>query len=156
MTLMEMLGRRQPPRSLADVFPSGARAQPYGSATYGEGNIDLNDRPIIHNPDGSYSTLYSGSFHDPVTGKEVLIPGVRRGLDRPMTMDEAITHYRQTGEHLGKFDTPEQADAYAERIHNEGQVGPDQDLSYLGGLLQPEAPSPYPMQLQEFIRRSRR
>ena len=49
---------------------------------------------------------------------------MRDGLNRQMTMDESVDHYRKTGQHLGKFNTPEEADAYAERMHREGQIGP--------------------------------
>ena len=65
----------------------GVRAHPYGHPNMGQGNVDLNDRPVVAN-DGSYSTLYSGSFRDK-DGQEVLVPGVRSGLDRQMTEQEA-------------------------------------------------------------------
>ena len=43
------------------------------------------------------------------------IPTVING--RIASEDEAIAHYQMTGEYLGMFDTPDQADAYAERLH---------------------------------------
>jgi hypothetical protein len=43
-----------------------------------------------------------------------------------MSDDKAREHYQRTGEHLGKFDTPEDADAFAEKLHNE------QDKEYRG------------------------
>ena len=92
--------------------PTGYAA-PIGQ--YGMGNIDLYNRPVIKNPDGSISTVRSMSFND---GKnEVLIPTVSpAGV---MTPQEAINRYRQTGEYLGKFNTPEQANEYAQRLHEE-------------------------------------
>jgi len=92
--------------------PTGFAA-PIGQ--YGMGNIDLYNRPIIKNPDGSISTVRSMSFND---GKnEVLIPTVSpTGI---MTPQEAINRYRQTGEYLGRFNTPEEANEYAQRLHEE-------------------------------------
>ena len=83
---------------------------------YGKGNIDLNSREVVQNDDGSISTEASFSFYDEDTGKEVLIPTVING--QFVSEDEAIEHYYQTGEYLGRFDTPEEADEYAERLHN--------------------------------------
>ncbi len=79
-----------------------------------EGNIkDLYNRPVLNNPDGSYSTTSSMSFSE--GGPEILIPTVVDG--KRLTEDQAIAHYHETGEHLGKFDTPEHADAYANGLH---------------------------------------
>lgn len=80
------------------------------------GNINLNDRPIARNADGSVSTVRSMSFED--NGKEVLVPTV--SPDGKILSDrEAIALYDKTGQHLGKFNTPEQATAYAESLHKE-------------------------------------
>jgi hypothetical protein len=75
---------------------------------------NLWDRPILHNPDGTYSTTSSMSFNE--DGKEVLIPTVVDGVR--LSKQAAIAHYQKTGEHLGKFDTPDHADAYAADLHN--------------------------------------
>lgn len=83
---------------------------------YGRGNIDLNNRMVVMNSDGSISTEQSFSFYDEDTGKEVLIPSVVNG--RIVSEEEAIDHYYDTGEYLGMFDTPEEADEYAEMLHN--------------------------------------
>ncbi len=79
------------------------------------GNIDLSTRPIVRNPDGSVSTIRSMSFG--TDQGEVLVPTVVNG--RVVSNQEAIDHYRRTGEHLGIFDTPESATAAAERLHQE-------------------------------------
>ena len=83
---------------------------------YGLGNIDLTNRQVVKNQDGSISTVRSISFQDD-SGKEILIPTVVNG--KIVSNDEAIQHYYKTGEYLGKFDTVEQANAYAEQLHKQ-------------------------------------
>jgi hypothetical protein len=73
-------------------------------------------RPIIHRPDGTYSTILSTSFQDPRDGLETLIPCAVDG--RILDPKAAWQHYLDTGEHLGKFATPAAADAYGQWIHN--------------------------------------
>ena len=90
-----------------------------------EGNLDINNRPIVKNPDGSISTELSFSISS--DGKEVLIPSVVNG--KMLSQPEAIDHFKKTGENLGKFKTPEDADAYAEQLHNrpDPRYGPQFD-----------------------------
>jgi hypothetical protein len=78
------------------------------------GNIDLANRPQVRNADGSISTVRSMSFEE--DGKEVLVPTVSPD-GRILSDQQAIDLYHQSGQFLGKFDTPEHADAYAQALH---------------------------------------
>lgn len=115
---------RQSPREDA-MRPSGPRG------LLEQGNIpNLYNRPVLNNPDGTYSTTSSASFEE--DGKEVLIPTVVNG--KRLTMDQAIDHYKQTGEHLGKFDSPENADVYAQKLHEAQAASKDTGTSVVSKL----------------------
>ena len=83
---------------------------------YGKGNIDLYNRPQVKNDDGSISTVRSMSFND--GNNEVLIPTV--SMDgKILSDDDAINNYYKTGQYLGKFDTIDEANKYAQQLHDE-------------------------------------
>ena len=77
----------------------------------------------MHNPDGSYSTVYSTSFTLPAglpnAGKAILIPTVvhQDGEWKIVSPHEAFDYYLATKKHLGVFKTTKAADQYAERLH---------------------------------------
>ena len=98
------------------------------------GNLPIWNRPVIKNADGSHSTEYTTSFQDE-KGREVLVPTVVNGKfltpdgkkPREKSPEEkamfkaAWQHYLKTGENLGKFDNPKDADAYSFVLHNRGR-----------------------------------
>jgi len=107
--------------------PTPAASQPAASASrpamntamgglVEPGNIDLSARPVVRNKDGSISTVRSMSVN--FGGPEVLIPTVSDD-GRVMGDEEAIATFQKTGRHLGKFKSPAEATAYAQRLHQQ-------------------------------------
>lgn len=106
---------------------------PKASGLIEPGNIKIWDRPAVQNADGSHSSEYSTSFQDD-KGNEVLVPTVVNGKfltpdgkkpaegspEEKAMFKAAWDHYTKTGENLGKFKTPKDADAYANILHNRG------------------------------------
>ena len=107
---MELDG--QQPRQLDWNNPYAGPGEPVE-----EGTLDLGNRPVIRNRDGSISTVRSISIGE--DGREILLPTVRTGLPRAMTNHEAVDWYHRTGEHLGKFNSPEDATVRAKQIHRD-------------------------------------
>jgi hypothetical protein len=120
--------------SLADLYniliPAGDRRQtPVFSAQQNApgmtqlGDIDIANRPVHQNPDGSISTVRSMSIGE--EGNEVLIPTISpNGV--PLKDAGAVSLYQHTGQNLGKFRSPADADAYAKTLHDQQaiQYGP--------------------------------
>jgi len=78
-----------------------------------QGNIDVNKRPIVRNPDGSISTVKSMSMG--TDQGEVLIPTITPSGEY-MSQDQSAQRFFDTNEHLGIFDTPRNAEDYAKRL----------------------------------------
>lgn len=92
-----------------------------------EGNIDIYHRPLVKNEDGSTSTVRSITVG--MDGLHYVLPTVHPE-GRIMSNEEAVKYFRDTGQHLGAFDKPKEADDFAEQLHKQ------QELFYgLGGQL---------------------
>nr|WP_321268187.1 hypothetical protein [Alcaligenes faecalis] len=96
--------------SASDLIPR----QP--SNMMAQGNIDLSNRPVVQNADGSISTVKTISIEE--DGAEVLIPTISDD-GKELSEDDAVDLYRRTGRHFGKFATVEAANKYAEDLHNQ-------------------------------------
>jgi hypothetical protein len=98
---------------LDKVVPQ-AGAQPPGLVE--PGNIDLSNRRVVPNADGTVSTVRSFSVN--IDGKETLLPQISP-TGKVWSQQEAIANYRKTGQHLGKFDSVASANAYAQQVHQD-------------------------------------
>lgn len=111
-----------PPQARIDALKSARQVAPIyvvgkPAGMIDAGNINLAARPVVKNKDGSISTVNSMSFQEEKNGPEILIPTVVG--NRVVSPKEAIAHYHATGEHLGKFKTPDEATAYAQSLHEQ-------------------------------------
>lgn len=89
--------------------------RPLEEGTIAEDELKVRARNPVKNDDGTYSTIRSITINE--DGKEVLIPTVHNG--KILSNEEAIKVYQQTGKHLGKFRTSEDAHQFGLHISNE-------------------------------------
>jgi hypothetical protein len=109
-------GALSEPVKAKGLMPTGNPAPSNSSSGMTEkGNIDLYNRPVVKNDNGSISTVDSISAN--FDGVEVLIPRVVG--DKVVSDTEAIAEYKKTGKHLGKFSSVEAANKYAQQLHED-------------------------------------
>ena len=126
------VGQRFSKDDIAAMLATGK--EPLAPGQVEAGNIDLFNRPVVKNPDGSISTVRSMSAN--FDGKEVLLPTVSDD-GKILSNEEAVEQYRKTGKHLGIFDSPEHATAYAKTLHEDQErlyVPQDRQAPGLAGL----------------------
>lgn len=103
------------------------------------GNIDLDNRPVVFNADGSISTVRSITIEE--DGNYVVLPTVPPDGGRIMPDDEAIRLYHETNKHLGIFKSGQAADAYAAKLHTEQAKRYDTERSPSMATLKASAPT---------------
>jgi hypothetical protein len=132
----ELLGQQDNTESTPGESPPQTMVTPNPKGLIEAGNLDIRNRPIVENADGTHSSEYSISIGDD-KGREVLIPTVVNGkfltpngkkppegsAAEKQMFRRAEDHYHETGEHLGIFDSPDDADAYAQILHSRPQPG---------------------------------
>jgi len=89
-----------------DKKPAGLIAQ---------GNIDILHRPQIKNANGTTSTVLSGTFTTDA-GTYVLPHVIGNKI---VSDEEAFSYFKKTGQHLGLFQTVNQAENYSQKLHLE-------------------------------------
>ena len=116
-----VFGEMQDQERAADQEAFMKQAALYGNIPVDyTGNINLANRPVVQNPDGSVSTTRSMSFNE--DGKEVLIPTVSQN-GTIMSPRQAIDEYHRTGQNFGLFNNVADANNMAQQIHNQQASG---------------------------------
>ena len=108
--------------------PAGGSRAPRRTGLLEVGNVDLFKQPVVKNPAGGTSTVYSFSVN--LDDKEYLLPRVTPD-GRLLSEDDAIKEFTKTGRHLGAFSDADSATAYAKQLHEEyeaGKYAPKQEL----------------------------
>jgi hypothetical protein len=106
----QLLAKRQ-----AQQTPQPAAQGPGGLIA--PGNIDLHHRPVVHNKDGSISTVRSITVTGD-GGRATVLPTVSPD-GRILSNKDAIKLYQKTGQHLGIFQNEDLANRYAQTLHED-------------------------------------
>lgn len=98
---------------LYEQFLMGYQERP-NTGLVAPGNLNPLLAPPVRQSDGKYSSIVTASFVDD-DGLETLIPTFFDG--KRHTLDEAVKRYKTTGNHFGKFETPDAANAFDQKMH---------------------------------------
>ena len=119
-----------PPRFSGPIY--GAAAPKNIPSLVAPGNTDLSKLPVVNNPGGGYSTVYSTGFQDEnpqsqYYGKQVLARGIVNG-QKTDDVNAIRQQYYKTGQHLGIFSgdpsSPDPyGDKYGEKLHSDWAAG---------------------------------
>ncbi len=113
----------------AGTWETGGQPEPEPKYEYGwqakgikvQGNLNLTKQPVLKYRDGSVSTVRTTSIS--TDQGEVLIPtiipGEKGAKAKKLTDQEAIEHYKKTGEHFGIFESKRAANMAAKQIHDQ-------------------------------------
>lgn len=108
----------RPPAAGGPVEP--ATTQLYGRPQVPIGGQDMSTWNSSRvGPSGGYGTVYSESR--PQGGLEVVYPRIYNGQMHPS--DVAWQHYLLTGQHMGKFQNPEDAEQFGQQYHLDAAQG---------------------------------
>jgi len=106
-----------------------------------KGNIDLDNRKVVKEGN-AYKT--ENSITIGIDGKQIIIPTIVNG--KQVSEEDAIKHFKETGEQLGVYDTIEEADKAAQKIHlrQEKKYAPDySEVINKATSYEPEIPKDY-------------
>lgn len=85
------------------------------------GNVNLTDRPELPMPDYGHGTVRTSTFG--IDGdRTALLPTIINGIQ--YSPEEAFQHFKDSGEHLGIFESRKAADAFDKALHEQmGWIG---------------------------------
>lgn len=122
-----MAGGAQPPGATKTTWREGQLAQ---------GNIDLHHRPVVHNPDGSISTVRSITVTGD-NGQAMLLPTVSP-QGTILSNPDAVALWQRSGQNLGTFANEDVADRYAQDLHRAQALEYGTGQSPIHGIVGPQ------------------
>ena len=116
-------------------FVSPINPQNNDNGVISPGNINLNNRPMVKNPQGGTSTVFTMGISE--DGKHINIPRVSDD-GRILTPKEAVDLFHKTGKHLGVYSSQQAADTAAQQLHEQqaNQYGLNQNNDQIGSSQQ--------------------
>ena len=91
-----------------------------------EPTLSHDNRPIIFNKDGSYST--EKNIVKEIDGVSYILPTIINGEEK--TEDEAVQHFLKTGEHFGGYESDAKALKAEKEMHNKTEAAYDKQAYF--------------------------